>query len=148
VAKKLDKKNITFDDIVSKPYKLAVGNPKTMALGQTFLEIKQKMGPKLSAEIKKNEYVYALSVAQIVNYVLFGAVDAGLMFESVATVNGMLYVKIPEKYNVTEYAYLATLKSASNAENIKIFKKYLYQHSNIFEKYGFKLIKCFSEFNY
>ena len=61
LAKKLDEKNITFDDIVSKPYKLAVGNPKTMALGQTFVEIKQKMGEKLSAEIKKmNSYMLCL----------------------------------------------------------------------------------------
>ena len=141
LAKKLDKKNITFDDIVTKPYKLAVGNPKTMTLGQTFLEIKQEMGGKLSAEIKKNEFVYAVSVAQIVNYVLLGAVDAGLMFESVAKANGISYISIPEKYNIPEYAYLVTLKSSADKENLKIFKKYISNHSEVFKKYGFELIK-------
>ena len=59
LAEKLNGKNISFEDLLAKHYKLAVGNPKTMALGQTFLEIKEKMGSKLSAQIKKNEYVYS-----------------------------------------------------------------------------------------
>ena len=141
LTEKLDGQEITFENIVSQHYKLAVGNPKTMTLGQTFLEIKEKMGSKLSAQIKKNEYVYALSVAQIVNYVLSGAVDAGLMFDSVAMANDISYVKIPEKYNVPEYAYLVTLKSCTNIENVKVFEKYIYQHADIFKKYGFELIK-------
>ena len=80
-----------------------------------------------------------MSVAQIVNYVLFGAVDAGLMFESVAKANGLSYIKIPDKYNVLEYAYLVILKSCTNIENVKILKKFIYTHSDIFEMYGFNL---------
>jgi molybdate transport system substrate-binding protein len=141
LAKKLEGKNITFNDLVVSHNKLVVGNTETMALGQTFLKIKEKMGTKLSTQIKKNEYVYAISVAQIVNYVLSGVVDAGLMFDSVAKANGISYVNIPERYNVPECAYLVTLKSCTDTEDVKIFEKYIFQHAEIFEKYGFELIK-------
>ena len=85
--------------------------------------------------------IYALSVAQIVNYVLSGAVDAGLVFDSVAKANNLSYVKIPEEYNVPECAYLVTLKSCTYTKNVNFFEKYIYQNTNIFKKYGFKLIK-------
>lgn len=141
LATKLDGKKITFNDLVTKNYKLAVGNPKAMALGQIFIEIKKRMGSKLSAQIKKNEYVYAVSVSHIVNYVLTGVVDAGLMFDTVAKANDISYVDVPSKYNVPECAYLVTLKSCTNTKNARIFGKYIRQQADIFKKYDFELLK-------
>ncbi len=141
LASQLENKKLTFYDLISGKYKLAVGNPKTMALGQTFLEIKKKMGKKFAKQIKKNEFLYAVNITQIVNYILTGTVDAGLIFDSVAKANKIDYIEIPEKFNIPEYAYLAVLNSCSNVKYAEIFEEYIYQHKDVFEKYGFMLIK-------
>ena len=141
LASQLENKKLTFYDLISGKYKLAVGNPKTMALGQTFLEIKKKMGTELAEQIKKNEFLYAVNITQIVNYILTGTVDAGLIFDSVAKTNKIDYIEIPEKFNIPEYAYLVVLNSCQDMKRADIFEEYIYQHKDIFEKYDFMLIR-------
>jgi len=128
-----------FSDLLESNIKLAVGNPKTMALGMIYYVAKTKMDKLLVEKLKDNEIVYAISVAQIVNYVLSGVVDAGLMFDTVAKANGLSYIKIPEKYCSGEYAYLATLKCSSNKKNVELFKKFILKQETIFQKYCFQL---------
>ncbi|HJO93140.1 MAG TPA: molybdate ABC transporter substrate-binding protein [Victivallales bacterium] len=140
LSKKLNNKKLTFNDIVNGKYKLAVGNPNTMALGQTYINMKKKMGPDIAAKLKKNEAVYALNVGQDINYVMTGVVDAGLMYNTDATANNIKYVTIPSKYNIPAAAYLATLKTATSDNNVKIFENYIYKNSQIFKKYGFDLV--------
>jgi molybdate transport system substrate-binding protein len=140
LSKKLKNKKLTFNDIINGKYKLAVGNPKTMALGQTYIEMKKKMGPEISAKLKKNEAVYALNVSQDINYVLSGVVDAGLMYNTDATANNINYVSIPDKYNIPAAAYLATLNTSTSDKNVKLFENYIYKNSVVFKKFGFNLV--------
>ena len=141
LSKNIAHKKPSFKDIVAGNYKLAVGNPKTMALGETYVKIKKKMGKKIAAQIKRNERIYAISVSQVVNYIESGAVDAGTIYDSVARADNITYVSIPDNYNIPEYAYLVTLKNCANQKEVEIFKEFILNHKKSFEKYGFNLAK-------
>lgn len=135
------KKIKSFDDIVKKDVKIALGNPKTMALGKIFENIKLKLPKDIVLGIEKNCVVNAVNVAQIVNYLKTNTVDVGIIFDSVAKVHGFKYVTFPERATVKDVASVNLLKISSNIENAKIFLKYLLENKGIFKKYGFEVIK-------
>jgi molybdate transport system substrate-binding protein len=131
----------SFQDLTARSVRIALGNPKTMALANSYLKIEQKMGPALTRELRRNSIVEAINVNQIVSYVLLGVVDAGLIFDTVARANDIPYVDIPEEYNVETKAYLIRLTTSPNENKacLNKFDDYIYTRDDIFSKYGFQL---------
>ena len=131
----------TFEDLTTRIVKIALGNPKTMALGNTYLKIEQKMGADLTSQIRRNKIVEAINVNQVVSYLLLGVVDAGLIFDTVAHANSLSYVSIPEEYNVKTRAYMIrlTFSKSENQHCVNRLVSYVFTRGDIFSKYGFKL---------
>ncbi len=129
-----------FDDLFKKDIKLAVGNPKTMALGKTYLYILNKLPKNKQAKLKSNVIVKAINISQIVNYIKTDSVDAGLLFKSVANVNHIGFVQIPKQYNHIKTGYLVEMSFAENKKASDKLFEFIKNHLNVFRKYGFEVI--------
>lgn len=129
-----------FSDLVRPGIRLALGNPKTMALGATYLQVEQKMGVKLSGQIRGNSMLEAINISQIVNYLRSDVVDAGLISDTVARANDLDYVDIPESFNVQSTSFLVRLVYSSGDEvDLDRFETFILDQRQIFNKYGFQL---------
>ncbi len=129
----------SFADLTKSGVKIALGNPRTMALGNTYLRVESKMFRETAEKIRNNTIVEAISVSQIVNYIHADIVDAGTIFDTVAEANGIRYVEIPESFNQRNSAYLARLVYSDPAHDLRKFEHFIFDQSAIFAKYGFSL---------
>jgi len=119
----------TFNDLQRPGIQLALGNPKTMALGASYLKIEKKMGSGLSGRIRLNSRLQAINISQIVNYLRADIVDAGLIFDSVARANQLEYVEIPAEYNFQNAAFLIRLDfPVANDSEVAQFENFIAKH--------------------
>ena len=131
----------TFRDLVQPGRRLALGNPKTMALGATYLQIEEKMGSELSGQIRANSQLEAINISQIVNYLRSDIVDAGIIFDSVARANGLEYIEIPERFNELSQSFLIRLVCSTGEEAVlERFEAFILMQHQTFNKYGFQLV--------
>lgn len=129
----------TFDDLQQSGVNVVLGNPKTMALGASYLKIEAKMGDAVAGRIRRNARIRALNILQIVNYLKTDVVDAGIVFKSVAKSNQLAMVEIPAAMNIRNEAHLIRLTfSADNEAEISRFERYVLERSDIFKRHGFK----------
>lgn len=135
-------KNIkSFEELIHSDCQFGVGNPKTMALGNTFLKISKKMEPSVAELIKKKTVIKAINISQIVNYLKTGTIEAGTIFDSVARANKMSYIEIPDRYNIKVKAFFIKLTTGHSSQQVDAFENYVYNSNAIFNKYGFQLKK-------
>ncbi|HBM17074.1 MAG TPA: hypothetical protein DD381_12130 [Lentisphaeria bacterium] len=140
LAKKYKGKKLSFDELINGDYKIALGNPRTMAIALTFLSIEEKMPKEIVRKIREREKGCPLDINQSVSYLEINSVDAALIFDTVARANKLEYVEIPKQYNIDSYAYLAVLKSESSEKNTKEFIAFIFKNRQIFDKYGYPLL--------
>ncbi len=138
LSKSGNRKITSWSDLSQKGIRLALGNPKTMALGRSYQHIKQKMGPEHTLKLEKNKVVEAVNVSQIINYLKSDIVDAGIAFDSISHANNLNYIPIPGALNQQAIAPLIRLTSETDTENTTIFIEFLMDHIKIFEKHGFQ----------
>lgn len=129
-----------FNDIFKKGVKIAAGNPRTMALGKTYLYILKKLPKKMENNLKKNVEVEAINISQIVNYIKMNSADAGILFKAVAKVNKIKYIRIPEQYNRIKTGYLIKMKFTSNKKLQNELFNFIIKHLDVYEQYGFEVI--------
>ncbi len=137
LSKNIKVKISTLSDLCKRGVRIALGDPKAMAIGKIFNKIKEKLPLNLSKCIEKNSVIKALNISQIQNYLKMNIVDTGLLFQSVAEINHLKYVKIPEKYIVNDKAPLAILKYSDNLKKVKKFYKFIIKNKQIFRKFDF-----------
>lgn len=127
-----------FDDLAKPGLKIAVGNPKTTALGQNWAIIETKLPAEQAKAIRDNMTVEAAQANQIVQYINTDVVSAGLLFDSIAQANGFTYVEIPAEINVPETSHLAVLNFTKNTpEDLAKVQQYIMDNIDIFEKAGY-----------
>lgn len=132
----------TFDDLAKPGLKIAVGNPKTTALGQTWAMIETKLPAEQAKAIRANMTVEAAQANQVVQYINTDVISAGLSFDSIAKANGFTYVEIPADVNQPDTAHLAVLKfSQHTPEDIAKVRQYIMENIDIFEKAGYSHTK-------
>lgn len=141
LARKYDGKKMTFDDLVNGNYKIAIGNPKTMAIALTYQTIEKKMSQDIAEKIRKQEYGSPLDVNQSLSYLQMNTVDAALIFDTMAKNAKLEYLQIPKAYNVDTYAYLVILTTESSDKNTEEFISFIFENKDFFSKYGYSLIK-------
>ena len=128
-----------FEDLAKPGIRLAMGDPKAMALGRTALSILEKSGMKEA--ILKNVTVYGATVNQLALYVSQGAVDAAIIGRSNAFQDRekIVIVPIPQAYFQSEIIAVAIPKSATNPDLASILADYLSSdHAvKVFQQYGF-----------
>lgn len=130
-----------FNDLGSEGVRIALGKPKTMALGAIYTDIEKKMDGVIKKSIRNNKVVDGINISQIVNYIKSDIVDAGILFDSTAKANGMAYIEIPERYNKKIKVSTAVLTYSTLDKEVDIFLKYLQGSGDIFRKHGFKFAK-------
>lgn len=140
LSRKYDGKKITFSELVNGNYKIAIGNPKTMAIALTYQSIEKKMPEDISEKIRKQEYGSPLDVNQSLSYLEMNTVDAALIFDMMAKNAKLEYIRIPEKYNIDTYAYLVVLTSESSDKNTREFISFIFKNKDLFTRYGYSLI--------
>ncbi len=135
-------KNIRdFNDLVEKNIKIAFGRQNTMALGKIYAVIEKKLPKNIADKLRNKKSVEAINVSQIVNYLKSGVVDAGILFDSTAKINGLKYVKIPDEYNRKIKVSAALLNSGKRLTNSKKLFNFILENKKIFKKYGFEIAK-------
>ncbi len=140
ISKEAEQKIHSFNDIFKKGVRIAAGNPKTMALGKTYLYILNRLPENLRQKLKNNVKIEAINISQIVNYIKMNSVDAGLIFAAVAKINDIKYVSIPKQYNKIKTGYLTEIKFGNNQKAKDKLFNFILKHLNIYKQYGYQIL--------
>jgi molybdate transport system substrate-binding protein len=116
VPSKLENAAKSFVELADKKVvKIAIGQPKTVPAGDYATEVLNKKG---LSEAVSNKLVYGTNVRQVLDYVVRGEVDAGLVYATDAADagDGVRIVEIakPEEHTAIEYPAVV-IKDAANA---------------------------------
>ena len=115
----------TLEDMAAPGIKLAMGDPKAMALGRTSMDIIKHAG--LEKQFLDNVSVYGATVNQLTLYVVERAVDAAI----VARANAFMHqdaldmFDIPTTYYTPEIIGIAVLKTAKDTALAEQFKTFV-----------------------
>lgn len=115
----------TLNDMTAPGIKLAMGDPKAMALGRTSMDIIKHAG--LEKQFLDNVVVYGATVNQLSLYVVQGAVDAAI----VARANAFMHqdtldmFEIPATYYTPDIIGIAVLQTAKNTTLAEQFKSFV-----------------------
>lgn len=131
----------TLDDLSTSGTRLALGNPRTMALGALFERIEAKLPPELRVKLRRNTLIDSINIQQNVSYLHQGIVDAGLLFASVARAHNLDYIEIPARWNVPAQAILVELTTSSHPQAAADFAAFVCMQGDVFRKYGFDVVK-------
>ena len=128
-----------FADIKSPGFRLALGDPKAMALGKSALAILECTGLKDAA--LKNVVVYGATVKQLALYVSGGEVDGAVIgrADAVQFADKIRIVPIPEPCMTSEIIAVGMLKRGAMRSEVHQLQQYLSSENAIavFQKYGF-----------
>jgi molybdate transport system substrate-binding protein len=132
----------SFDDLARPGLRLALGDPKAMALGRTALTILSHS--PLKEAILKNVVVYGATVKQLAIYVSQGDVDAAIIGKADAFQfrDSIRLVPIPQDYFQPETIAIAVLKGSRHREAASLFRDFVTskQAIAVFEHFGFLLL--------
>ena len=129
----------TLEEMAAPGVKLAMGDPKAMALGRTSMDIIKNAG--IEKQFLDNVAVYGATVNQLTLYVVQGAVDAAI----VARANAFMHqdtldmFDIPTTYYTPEIIGIAVLKTAKDTALAEQFKTFVSgpRGTAYFTKFGF-----------
>jgi len=137
-------KRITrFEDLAEPGVRLALGDPKAMALGKTAMTILERSG--LKDKILANVVVHGATVKQLALYVAEGNVDASIVGRTDAFQLGdrVNMIPIPDEYFESETVAVAVLTTAKDPEAAADLQDFLSspQAIRVFESFGFLSLK-------
>ncbi len=129
-----------FEDLTKNEIKkIAAGNPKTVPAGQYADESLSKMNLQNAVQ---NKLILAENVRQVLNYVVRGEVDAGIVYatDALTAKDKITAIAIADENTHSPILYpLAILKDSKNSD-AKAFVDFVMSADgqNILQKYGFK----------
>ena len=123
--------------------KIAVGNPRTVPAGQYTQQTLTKL--KLLPEIQ-SKLIYAEDVRQVLDYVMRGEVDVGIVYSSDALAGGItikIVSRAPDDTHDPILYPIAVLKESQHPEAAQKFIDLVVSQEGqtILAKYGFVSIK-------
>lgn len=130
----------TFSDLNDvSVQKLAVGNPKTVPAGQYTAQVFEKNNLNNSLQSK---LIYAEDVRQVLDYVVRGEVDAGIVYASdarSASEKVRVVLTAPEDSHAPILYPVAVVKDSKNKQSAEEFITLTMsgEGQQIFRKYGF-----------
>lgn len=132
--------NVTkLEDLTKTGVRVGIGEAQVPAIGRISKIILEKAG--IYDEVLKNVVVETATVNELATYIKSGAVDAGIIWKSMAINTGLKYYEIPSDKNIISYVTVAILRSSRNIEDAELFLKFLKsaEAKEIFEKHGFTI---------
>jgi len=134
----------SFTDLAKPGIRIALGDPKAMALGKTAMQILDRSGP-LREKIIANVAVYGATVKQLAIYVARGDVDASIIAraDAIQFKDKVEMIPIPEAYYDEETVAVSVLNSTKDLNASKDLQDYLSSPAavEIFESFGFLPLK-------
>lgn len=131
-----------LEEIVAKNATIAIGEIKTVPAGEYAKQSFESLD--IWEDINKN-IIYAKSVKEVLQYVINGEVQAGVVYESdTVELNADLNVfKIDDNIHDKIIYPAALTKSSNKKEEANMFMNYILDDDNrkIFDKYKFKVMK-------
>jgi molybdate transport system substrate-binding protein len=132
-----------FEDLAEPGVRLALGDPKAMAMGKTTATILERSG--LEDKITANVVVYGATVKQLALYVAEGNVDASIVGRTDAFQfrDRISIIAIPEEYFETETVAVAVLTTAKDLKAAGALRDFVSspQAVKVFENFGFLPLK-------
>lgn len=129
----------SLEDVCRPGVRVALGDPKAMALGKTAATILERSG--LQKKIRPNVAVYGATVKQLALYAAEGTVDAAIIAraDAVQFRDRVRMIEIPANLYDTEIVAIAVLKSTSDEKAAGELRDFLCspQAIGVFEKFGF-----------
>lgn len=124
----------------SQVKRIAIGNPKSVPIGQYSEEILKNVG--ITEQIK-SKLVYGNTVRQVLAYVASGNVDAGIVWITDAKTSNKVKVveNIAENLHSPAVFPVAVIKNTKNPNAARAYVQFLFsnQAKNLFTKYGFRM---------
>jgi molybdate transport system substrate-binding protein len=124
----------------SQVKRIAIGNPKSVPIGQYSEEIFKNLG---MTEKIKSRLVFGNTVRQVLGYVASGNVDAGIVWITDAKTSDQVKVveMIAENLHSPAIFPVAVLKNSQNTNAARAYVQFLFsnQAKTIFTKYGFRI---------
>jgi molybdate transport system substrate-binding protein len=132
-----------FEDLAKPGVRLALGDPKAMALGKTAMMILERSG--LKDKILANVVVYGATVKQLALYVAEGNVDASIVGRTDAFQfrDRMDMIPIPDEYFEAETIAAAVLTTATDLKAATALQDFMASPEaiKVFESFGFLPLK-------
>ena len=127
-----------FEDLAGPGVRLAMGDPKAMALGRTALNILERSG--LKDKILANVVVYGATVKQLALYVAEGDVDAAIVGRADAFQfkDRVDMIPIPREYFEAETVTAAVLNTATDLRAATSLQDFIASPGavRVFESFG------------
>jgi molybdate transport system substrate-binding protein len=135
--------SVNFEELAGdKVKKLALGEPKSVPVGQYSDEVFRKLN---IVEKVKEKSVYGKDVKEVLTWVETGNVDAGIVYETDAKVSQKVkkVAEAPEGSHKQIVYPASVIKASKNKEAAKSFLNFLSGEKGkaVFEKYGFKFLE-------
>lgn len=125
-----------------KVKKIALGDPKSVPVGQYAQEILDGLG---MTESVKSKLVYGNDVRQVLTWVETGNADAGIVYETDAAASGKVKIAAyaPEGLHKPVIYPAAVLRASKNLDAARKFMKFLQgeKAKAIFKKYRFTFLQ-------
>jgi molybdate transport system substrate-binding protein len=122
--------------------KIAVGEPRSVPVGQYSNEVFKKLG---IFEQVKSKLVLGNTVRNVLAAVESGNADAGIVYSTDAKISDRVKVVelIPANLHSPIVYPIAVLKNSKNTQAAKNYVQFLSSSTarNVFEKYGFSIVK-------
>jgi len=132
-----------LEDLARPGVKVALGDPKAMALGKTAAVILERSGMK--EKISANVAVYGATVKQLALYAAEGTVDAAIVARTDAIQFGdrVSMITIPDTLYEPETVGVAVLKTTADREAACLLRDFLSspQAVTVFTRFGFLPLK-------
>ncbi len=133
----------SLEDLAKPGVRVVLGDPKACAIGKVAKKILEKNG--LWDEVKPNVVVFTPTVNQILIYIATGQADAAIIWEDMVTwaqAKGKIEViQIPGEQNSIKTiptAVTTCAKKDGHVEVAKAFNEFVANHTEIWEKWGFR----------
>jgi len=132
-----------FEDLTKPGIKLAMGDPKAMALGKTAIMILERAG--LKEKVLANVTVYGATVKQLALYVAEGNVDAAIIGRSDAFQfkDRVNMLPIPDEFIEVETVPVGVLTTATDLQAAVALQDFVSSPEaiKVFESFGFLPLK-------
>jgi len=129
----------SFEDLARPGIRLALGDPKAMAMGRTARTILQRSG--LEQKVLKNVVVTGATVKQLALYVARGDVDASIIgrADAIQFRDRMTMIPIPPAWFQPETVAVAVLQSSRHPDIAEAFCDFMASEESlaVFGEFGF-----------
>ncbi|MGD9561231.1 MAG: molybdate ABC transporter substrate-binding protein [Pyrinomonadaceae bacterium] len=123
--------------------RIAVGNPKTVPAGQYAAQALNKAG---ISQAVGSKLVFGEDVRQVLDYVVRGEVDAGIVYATDAAIAGeqvRIAATVPEDFHQPILYPISVVRSSHNREAAIQFVEFVRskESSDVLVKYGFSAVQ-------